>query len=59
LKVPLHRRRIIPILECGDIVWVCGYRLDDRFKITPATRNVLHLQLLPSDHHGLVTTGFL
>ncbi len=46
LKVPLHRRRFIPILECGGIVWVCGYRLDDRFKITPTTRTVLHLKLL-------------
>ncbi len=50
LKVPLHRRSSIPILECGDVVWVCGFRLDDRFKITPATREVLHLQLLPSDN---------
>jgi tRNA(Ile)-lysidine synthase len=49
LKVPLHRRRFVPILECGEIVWVCGYRLDDRFKITPATRTVLHLKLLPLD----------
>jgi tRNA(Ile)-lysidine synthase len=46
LKVPLHRRRVIPILECGDIIWVCGYRIDNRFKITPATRTALHLRLL-------------
>jgi tRNA(Ile)-lysidine synthase len=52
LKVPRHRRRFVPILECGDIVWVCGYRLNDRFKITPATREVLHLQLLAWDAHG-------
>jgi tRNA(Ile)-lysidine synthase len=52
LKVPLHRRRFVPILECGDVVWVCGFRLDDRFKITPATKTVLHLQLLPSDDQG-------
>jgi tRNA(Ile)-lysidine synthase len=49
LKVPRHRRRFIPILACGDIVWVCGYRLDDQFKITPVTRVVLHLKLLPVD----------
>ncbi|MDZ7289863.1 MAG: tRNA lysidine(34) synthetase TilS [candidate division KSB1 bacterium] len=47
LKVPLHRRHTTPVLECGDdIIWICGYRIDDRFKITPATRVVLHLQLL-------------
>lgn len=48
LKIPRHRRNAVPILECGDIIWVCGYRLDDRFKITPATRFALHLQLFPA-----------
>jgi tRNA(Ile)-lysidine synthase len=47
LKVPLHRRSQTPILECGDIIWICGYRIDNRFKITPSTQTVLHLQLLP------------
>lgn len=46
LKVPLHRRHSTPVLECGEIIWVGGYRLDDRFKITPATRTALHLRLL-------------
>jgi hypothetical protein len=22
-------------------VWVCGYRIDDRFKVTPSTERVL------------------
>lgn len=47
LKVPQHRRRKTPILIGDAIIWVCGFRLDERFKITPATRTVLHLQLLP------------
>jgi len=51
LKVPLHRREAVPILEGDGIVWICGYRLDNRFKITPATRSVLHLRLLPLDNH--------
>ena len=28
----------------GEVVWVCGMRLDDRFKITPATRRVLKME---------------
>ncbi len=52
LKVPRHRRRNTPVLECGDIIWVCGYRLDDRFKITAVTRSVLHLRLMSWDEHG-------
>ncbi len=53
LKVPLRRRQSVPILEGGGIIWVCGYRIDNRFKITPATRSVLHLQLLQNENHGL------
>ncbi len=50
LKVPLHRRQFVPILEGDGMIWICGYRLDTRFKITPTTRSVLHLQLLPASH---------
>lgn len=50
LKVPLHRRQAVPILESDAIIWICGYRLDNRFKITPATRSVLHLQLLQQEN---------
>lgn len=42
LKIPAEKRRCIPILEYkGNPVWVCGYRLDERYKITAATRRVL------------------
>jgi tRNA(Ile)-lysidine synthase len=47
LKVPLHQRRSVPVLECDEIVWICAYRIANCFKITPETRTVLHLQLLP------------
>ena len=45
-KVPLHEKHRIPILLTagGEVIWVCGMRLDDRFKITPATRRVLKLE---------------
>jgi tRNA(Ile)-lysidine synthase len=40
-KVPVYQRTDIPILESqGQIVWICGYRQDDRFKITHNTKNV-------------------
>ncbi len=43
-KVPLHKRPGIPVLESdGMIVWVCGYRLDDRFKITDKTQKIYKL----------------
>jgi tRNA(Ile)-lysidine synthase len=45
-KVPLFEKRSFPILETrgGEIVWVCGQRIDDRFKITEGTRRVLKLE---------------
>lgn len=47
LKIPLEERTRIPILTSGEIpVWVCGYRIDDRFKITPATKSILKITLL-------------
>ncbi|MFP3869461.1 MAG: tRNA lysidine(34) synthetase TilS [Syntrophobacteria bacterium] len=44
VKVPRRERGRIPVLRSGDcIVWVVGYRLDDRVKITPDTRRLLRL----------------
>ena len=45
-KIPLYEKRHIPILETrdGEVVWVCGQRIDDRFKITGETRKVLKLE---------------
>jgi tRNA(Ile)-lysidine synthase len=43
-KIPIFKKATIPILESnGSIIWVCGIRLDDRFKITPQTKNVIKL----------------
>lgn len=45
-KVPSAQRRRVPLVECETgIVWVCGHRLDERFKVTPQTQNMLQLQL--------------
>ena len=45
-KVPFARRPRVPLVECETgLVWVCGYRLDERFKVTPQTHNILQLKL--------------
>ena len=48
-QVPLQEKHRIPLLltRDGEVIWVCGMRLDDRFKITPATRRVLKLEYVP------------
>jgi tRNA(Ile)-lysidine synthase len=48
-KVPRADRQRVPIIISGDrIVWVVGHRVDDRFKVTPATETVLRVEILES-----------
>ena len=43
-KIPLLDKARVPLLESeGSIVWVLGRRLDDRCKVTPATRRIIKL----------------
>ncbi|MCX6142044.1 MAG: tRNA lysidine(34) synthetase TilS [Ignavibacteriales bacterium] len=51
-KIPLVQKRAIPILESdGSVVWICGRRLDDRFKITHKTKSVVRLEFNPTSLH--------
>jgi tRNA(Ile)-lysidine synthase len=46
LKIPSEERPGIPLLLSGDtIAWVCGYRMDDRFKLEEGTEKVLEVTL--------------
>jgi tRNA(Ile)-lysidine synthase len=54
-KVAIYDKRAVPILttKTGEVVWICGYRLDDRFKITNATTRALRLSFSTIDTtHG-------
>jgi tRNA(Ile)-lysidine synthase len=43
-KVPRFKKMSIPVLESdGTIVWICGKRLDNRFKLTEHTRAAIRL----------------
>ncbi len=45
-KIPIFKKSTIPILESdGKIIWVCGLRLDNRYKITKKTKNILKLKI--------------
>ncbi len=46
LKVPSEARERAPILTHKDMpIWICGYRIDNRFKVTPDTKRVLKLKM--------------
>ncbi|OKS88428.1 tRNA lysidine(34) synthetase TilS [Mucilaginibacter polytrichastri] len=46
-KVPLHRKNQIPVLVNGngDIIWIAGFRVDNRYKITPGTKKISIFEL--------------
>jgi tRNA(Ile)-lysidine synthase len=47
-KVPLHQKNAIPVLVNGngDIIWIGGYRPDDRYKVTGNTKKVTIFELV-------------
>lgn len=46
-KIPIHEKENIWILCSGKkVVWIMGHRIDNRFKITPQTTNVLKIEIL-------------
>ena len=46
LKLPSEERVLTPILVSQDTpVWVCGHRIDDRFKVTSETRRILKVAI--------------
>jgi len=52
-KIPKDKRRIIPLLVSdNDIIWVVGFRMDERFKITEDTERVLKATAIPFQHIG-------
>jgi tRNA(Ile)-lysidine synthase len=47
-KVEEEKRDLVPIVETGEeIVWVAGYRIDEKYKITPKTTSVVQIKAEP------------
>ncbi|MBN2830091.1 MAG: tRNA lysidine(34) synthetase TilS [Candidatus Cloacimonetes bacterium] len=45
-KVPKFDRDRIPLVTVGDrIIWVCGWRIDERFRVNSNSKNVLMLKI--------------
>jgi len=46
-KIPLHQKNDIPLLVNGnhEIIWIAGYRLDNRYKVNDNTKKVTIFEL--------------
>jgi tRNA(Ile)-lysidine synthase len=45
-KIPREKRKTTPILvDREKIIWIVGYRIDDRAKVKPETKKVLIIKL--------------
>ncbi len=45
-KIPLTLKKQVLVLEsAGEIVWVIGHRMDDRYKVTSSTSQMLRIEL--------------
>lgn len=46
-KVPLHKKEDIWLLCSGQkIIWIMGYRLDNRYKITDDTKSIIKIEII-------------
>jgi tRNA(Ile)-lysidine synthase len=46
-KIPLHKKNLVPVLvnANGDIIWLAGYRPDERYKVDNNTKKVTIFEL--------------
>jgi tRNA(Ile)-lysidine synthase len=53
VKVSRDQRGSVPLVVSGDrIVWVVGFRVDERFKVTDSTRRILRVRAAISGEHA-------
>lgn len=51
MKLPLTAKDKVWVICSGeDIAWIAGYRIDDRFKVTPHTREVAEIRIDITSH---------
>jgi len=48
-KIPRHKRDHVPLVvdDQGSIVWVVGFRIDDRYRVERGTESILHMWMKP------------
>jgi tRNA(Ile)-lysidine synthase len=48
LKIPVHQKSMVPVLADAhqQIIWVCGLRADNRYKVSISTKKVIIFELI-------------
>jgi len=50
-KIPREERRHIPLLLSNDdIIWIIGYRIDERYKVGHDTRSIMEVMVFPMEY---------
>jgi len=58
VKIPARWRHLVPIVASPQhIVWLAGWRVDERARITKSTKRVLHLRFEHEGHEGTNNTN--
>lgn len=48
LKMPIHEKEKVWVIESNKkIVWLCGIRADERFRVRPQSKEIVHLHIEP------------
>ncbi len=51
MKLPPHKKERAPVILSGDeIVWIPGYRIADKFRLTKKTASVIRLKFNPENY---------
>lgn len=59
LKVPLHLKpQVCVVVADEQIVWVVGYRIDERFKVTEKTKTILELTILEENKNDDLSANY-
>ena len=45
-KVPVSNKNLVTVIEsAGEVIWIVGHRIDDRYKVTSKTKSVLEVHV--------------
>ncbi len=54
IKIPLNLKRRIKVIESGgEIVWIAGYRIDERYKLNKSTKQIYQIEYFESNEESI------